>query len=254
MKKDKSLSSLFWVSLLCFLISSIFLAGCGKDAETEKKQALATQMKRPQVQGIKEFHEVLYPVWHSYLPEGNFQSIRNAIPEFKKATEMLMETELPQYYHTVKDDFENKKQNLALAVEKLDSVSQTGDDKQLPKAIEDMHTAFEQMARVLAPRIRELDEFHLVLYPLWHEALPNQDYQAVKTAIPPLEKRLNDLMRAQLPQQFKGIEPQFIEKREALRKAVEELALACRENKDKNILDKLTQMHQAYLELDKVFE
>lgn len=254
MKKHNSLWSLLWVSVLCGLISLVLLAGCEKKSEIKDEQPPVTEMKRPKIDGIREFHEVLYPVWHSYLPDGDYQSIRQAIPEFKRTTGILMETDLPQYYHTVKDDFETKRQNLALAVEELESVAQTGDDKDLAKAVEDMHTAFERMARVLAPRIRELDEFHLVLYPLWHQAMPNKDYQAVKAVIPSLEKRLADLMRAQLPQRFKGIEPQFLEKREALSQAVHELADVCRQDEDEKILDRLTQMHEAYRALDHVFE
>jgi hypothetical protein len=254
MKKCERLPLMFWVGLLGILTISIFLAGCGKETEIKKEQAPVTEMKKPGVTGIREFHEVLYPVWHSYLPAGNYKSIREAIPEFKRATKILREAELPQFYHNVKDDFENKRENLALAVEELESVAETDDDTKLAKAVEDMHTAFEQMVRVLAPRIRELDEFHLVLYPLWHQALPQKDYQAVKVAIPPLEKRLDDLMRAQLPQRFNDIKPKFIEKREALKRAVEELADVCRQDKDEMIIDRLTQMHQAYLELDEVFE
>lgn len=254
MRKSNTLLVVALVGLLCVLIISIFLAGCEKKSEIKDEQLPVTEMKRPKIDGMTEFHEVLYPVWHSYLPDGDYQSIRQAIPEFKRTTGILMETELPQYYHTVKDDFEAKRQNLALAVEELESVAQSGDDKKLAKAVEGMHTAFERMARVLAPRIRELDEFHLVLYPLWHQAMPNKDYQAVKAAIPSLEKRLADLMRAQLPQRSKGTEPQFLEKREALSQAVHELADVCRQDEDEKIFDSLTQMHEAYRALDHVFE
>ncbi len=48
-------------------------------------------MKKPEVIGIREYKEVLYPVWHSCFSQGDFQSIRNAIPEFKRATKILTE-------------------------------------------------------------------------------------------------------------------------------------------------------------------
>ena len=110
------------------------------------------------------------------------------------------------------------------------------------------------MARVLSPRTREIEQFHLVLYPLWHQALPDKDYQAIKAAIPSLEEKMDALMRAPFPQRFKALEPQFIQKREALKISVEELADVCRQNKEEKIIDKLTQMHEAYRELDQVFE
>jgi len=254
-RKSESLSIVGLVGVLCVLIISIFLAGCGKKTEIkEEEKTPVTEMKKPGVTGIREFHQVLYPVWHDYFPQGDFQSIRKAIPEFKEATKILTQAELPQFYHNVKDDFEAKRKNLALSVEKMESVAQTGDDKELAKAVEEMHTSFERMARVLAPRIRELEQFHLVLYPLWHQAMPNKDYQAIKAAVPPLESKMEALMQAQLSRRFSGIESQFVEKREALRLSVKDLAEVCRQNKDDKMIDKLTVMHDAYRELDQVFE
>lgn len=255
MKKSNTLSAVALLGFFCVLIISVFLAGCGKKTEIkEEEKTPVTEMKKPGVTGIREFHQVLYPVWHDYFPQGDFQSIRNAIPEFKRAAKILTEAELPQFYHTVKDDFETKRQNLASAVDKMESVAQTGDDKELAKAVEEMHTAFERMARVLAPRTKESEEFHLVLYPLWHQAMPDKDYQAIKAAVPSLESKMSALMQAQLSQRFRGIESEFVEKREALRLSVEDLADVCRQNKDEKIIDKLTVMHDAYRELDQVFE
>lgn len=254
MKKSKNMFLILLVSVLFLLSGLVFLAGCGKDTEIKEEQPPVTEMKKPGVTGIREFHEVLYPVWHDYFPQGDFQSIREAIPEFKRTTQMLMEAELPLFYHNVKDDFENKRKNLALSVDKLESIAQTGNDKELAKAVEEMHTAFERMARVLAPRTREIEQFHLVLYPLWHQAMPDKDYQAIKLAIPSLESKMDALMRAPLPQRFEVLETQFLKKREALKLSVEELADVCRQNKDEKIIDKLTQMHEAYRELDQVFE
>lgn len=251
MKKFIVLLTLFFVSVLSF---SVFFVGCKKEIQTKKEQTEVTEMKRPGVEGLKEFHEVLFPVWHEFLPNGDYESIRKSVPEFQKSKEILMKAELPLFYQHVKDDFEKKRENLALSIEKLDSVAQTKDDKKLEEAVENMHSAFEQMARVLAPRMKEMEQFHLVLYPLWHEAMPNKDYKAIKVAIPSLESKMDALMKAEIPEDFKDIEPPIIEKREALRKAVEDLANVCRKNKDKEIIDKLTQMHESYRALDEVFE
>ena len=136
MKKSKNLFLILLVIMLFLSSGSIFLAGCVKDTEIKEEQQPVAEMKKPTVSGIREFQEVLYPVWHDYFPQGDFQSIRAAIPEFKRTTQILMETELPLFYHNVKDDFENKRKNLALSVDKLESVAQTDDDKELAKAVE----------------------------------------------------------------------------------------------------------------------
>jgi flagellar motility protein MotE (MotC chaperone) len=251
MKKFGVLFTVFFVSVLSSLV---FLVGCKKEIQTKKEQTEVTEMKRPGVEGLREFHEVLYPVWHEFLPNGDYESIRKAVPEFKKSIEIVKKAELPLFYQHVKEDFEKKREELALSIEKLDSVAQTGDDKKLEEAVENMHSAFEQMARVLAPRMKEMEEFHLVLYPLWHEAMPNKEYQTIKDAVPSLENKMDALMKAEIPEDFKDIETRIIEKREALGKAVEDLANVCRKNKNQEIIDKLTQMHESYRALDEVFE
>jgi len=254
MKKSQLLFSVFFILFVFVLCFGCCFIGCKKESETPKQPASVAEMKKPRVEGLKEFHEVLFPVWHDFLPNGDYQSIRKSMPEFKRTLEILMKAPLPLFYQHVKDDYENKRQNLALAVGELDSVAQTGDDKQLETSVENMHGAFEQMVRVLAPRIKEMDEFHLVLYPLWHDAMPNKDYQAIKASIPSLESKIDALMKAELPEELKSIETRFTEKRESLRKAVEDLATVCRQNKDKEIIEKLTQMHESYRDLDGVFE
>jgi hypothetical protein len=252
MKKFEVLLTAFFIVVIATLVFGVF--GCKEETQAPKEQSPVVEMKRPGVEGLKEFHKVLFPVWHEFLPNGDYESIRKAVPEFKKSMEIVMKAELPLYYQHVKDDFEEKKERLALSIEKLDSVAQTGDDEKLKEAVENMHSAFEQVARVLAPRMKEIEEFHLVLYPLWHEAMPQKDYQTIKFAIPSLESKMDALMKAQIPEEFTHIEAQIIEKREALGKAVDNLANACRKNKDEEIIDKLTQMHESYRALDGAFE
>lgn len=254
MKKFEILSTLLLICFVSVLISSGFFAGCETETETKKEPAPVTEMKKPKVEGIDEFHEVLHLVWHSYLPDSDYQSIRETVPEFRKTLEILMKSDVPAFYQHVKDDFEKKRQNLALSIEHLDSVAQGGDDKELEKAVEGVHNAFVLMAYVLAPRIKEIEEFHLVLYPLWHYAMPSKDYPTIKAAIPSLESKMDALMKAQVPERLKDNETQFIEKREELRISVEELINVCRQDKDEKIIDKLTQMHERYRDLDEVFE
>jgi hypothetical protein len=252
MKKLEVLLMAFSIVVITTLGCGIF--GCKEETQAPKEQAPVAEMKRPPVEGLREFHEVLFPVWHEFLPNGDYESIRKAVPEFKKSMEIVMKAELPLYYQHVKDDYEKKREKLALSIERLDSVAQTKDDEKLAEAVENMHSAFEQMARTLAPRMKEIGDFHLVLYPLWHAAMPNKDYQAIKASIPSLENKMDALMKAQIPEEFADIEPQIIEKREALRESVEDLANVCRKNKDNEIMDKLTQMHESYRALDGVFE
>lgn len=216
--------------------------------------AQVTSMERPRVVGIREFHDVMAPVWHSLLPDGDYKAVREKIPEFKKSMELLLASEVPEYYMHVKDEFMARRLALAKAVAHLDTVAMGDNNDHLAVAVEEMHTAFEQMARVLAPRMREIDKFHLVLYPLWHQALPKSDFAAIKASLPLLQAKMDTLMNAPIPEQFKERGAIIIERRAELKKSVDELDLVCKEGKDDQIADKLTVMHESFRALDGAFE
>lgn len=140
------------------------------------------------------------------------------------------------------------------AVLDLEEKSKGDDDQALLLATENLHTAYAQLAFVFAPRVKELEEFHLVLYPLWHQALPDKNFKAIRDSAPLLQEKMDALMRVELSQRFKKIEPQFLERRKALRASVDELAKACGKKDDKRIEEKLDKMHTAYMDLDSVFD
>lgn len=233
-----------------FAVSSILAQTPAATPQTPQTQ----EMSKPRLEGLKEFHDVVYPVWHMAYAEKDYQAIKDAVPEFKEKMAVIEKAELPGFYRDKKDDYEKKREVLANAVLDLEEKSKGTDNEALLKATEDLHSAYEQLVRFFAPRVKELESFHLVLYPLWHEALPNKDYKAIKASTPALQEKMNVLMKVELPEKSKQIAPQFTEKRKALKASVDDLVKACNGKDSKKIEDKLAKMHTAYQELDAVFE
>jgi len=252
--KCKSMLMAMILGIIALMLPILALTEEKAEVKEEASCAQVTSMERPRVVGIKEFHDVMAPVWHSLLPDGDFKGVREKVPEFQKSLQILMEAEVPEYYMHIKETFDAKRQALALAVAKLDTVAQGDNNEQLAAAVEEMHTAFEQMARTLAPRMGEIDRFHLILYPLWHQALPKSDYAAIKATMPLLEAKMDTLLNAPIPERYKEIEASVVEKRAELKKSVNELVAACKEGKEEQIKDKLTVMHETYRALDGAFE
>jgi hypothetical protein len=241
------------VMFLSFLLVS-FVAVSSVLAQTTASTPQTQEMKKPSLEGLREFHDVVYPVWHVAYPEKDYQAIRDAVPEFKEKMEVIEKAELPGFYREKKDDYEKKREALAKAVLDLEEKSKGTDNEALLKAAENLHSAYEQLVRVFAPRVKELENFHLVLYTLIHEALPNKDYNAIKASTPALQEKMNLLMKAELPEKSKDITPEFSEKRKVLQASVNELVKACNGKDNKKIEEKLDKMHTAYQELDAVFE
>jgi hypothetical protein len=247
MNFNKKITILISIFFTVFIFSSIL-------AQTQTNTQKTAEMSKPRLEGLKEFHDILAPVWHTAYPDKNYQAIREAVPAFKEKMEVINKAELPGFFREKKGDFEKKREALSNAVLTLGEESKGNDNEALLKATENLHTAYEQLVRIFAPRVKELESFHLVLYPLWHEALPNKDFKAIISAAPALQEKVDTLMNVQLPEKLKEIAPQFIEKRKALKASVEELIKACNKKDNKKIEEKLDKMHTAYQSLDGVFE
>ena len=245
---------IFALILSLTLLVSLSMAETQEKATAPADSSHSMAMERPRIEGLREFHEVLRPVWHTFLPEGDYKSVREAAPLFSKSVEKIMKGELPSYFQHVKEAFEQKRQALVMATAKLDTVAKGTDDSLLAITVEELHTAYEQLVRVIAPRMMEIESFHLVLYPLWHQALPDSDYAAIKTAMPVLKAKMDTLMSAPVPEWLKDKETAISEKRAALKNAVDALGTACQTGSDADIKIKMTAMHESFRALDGVFE
>ncbi len=211
-------------------------------------------MERPRLDGLKQFHEVLAPIWHTYLPEKNYKAVRESVEPFKKAVDIIMNAPIPDFYQHKKEQIESGRKAILDAVAEFETTARGTDDAQLEKVSEKVHTAFENLARTLAPRMSEIDKFHLVLYPLWHQALPKSDWASIKATAPLLKAKMDSLVAAPVPEWAKEKEKVIIEQRASLEKAVNEFAAVCQAGKDAEIKDKLTLVHQHFMALDGVFE
>ncbi|SYZ72590.1 exported hypothetical protein [Candidatus Zixiibacteriota bacterium] len=211
-------------------------------------------MERPRLDGLKQFHDVVRPIWHTYLPEKNYKAIRESVEPFQKSVQILMEAPIPDYFQHKKEQIEAGRKAIADAIAAFDTVAKKNDDAELEKAVENAHTAFENLVRVISPRMAEIDNFHLVLYPLWHKALPASDWTSIKATAPVLRTEMDSLMAAPIPEWAKEKDQQINEQRTALNKAVTDFCETCKANKDEEIKDKLTILHQHFMALDGVFE
>jgi len=66
-------------------------------------------------------------------------------------------------------------------------------------AVEELHARFEDLTRLVRPVVKELDDYHVVLYRIYHHFLPDKDQAQLRKAAGELPERAAALKQAELP-------------------------------------------------------
>jgi hypothetical protein len=143
---------------------------------------------------------------------------------------------------------------LRRAVEAYDAAAKGADDKALLDAAEVLHARYEALVRILRPVLKEMDDFHRVLYVVYHTDLPAKDWAAVRAVAPELKSKAEAVAQATLPARLQA-------KSEAFAKAAGELVRAATvlaglgENAGGAAVEQAVQkLHGRYQDLEKIFD
>jgi hypothetical protein len=200
---------------------------------------------------MDDFHEVLAPLWHEAYPKKDFKAIREQAPLFQKKLFVLLRAPLPNNLEEEKlDSLFIKRQMLSFYVSQFGMAAADTVDSALASALEQMHGAYEELAKVFAVEIKELDSFHETLYFIWHDALPKKNYSAIKETVPVLKAEIDSLMKVSLPYGCTKNKEEFEKKRTALKDAVYQVALVCQKGTNQQIEEALNLMHEKFMELN----
>jgi len=96
----------------------------------------------------------------------------------------------------------------------------------LPACGEQSGSVPEVSPAELTAEVPELDAVHETMEPLWHEAFPAQDYEAIAAAIPQFEASLSALGEAELPGILQDKQTKWDEQKQLLMDSYEGLKTA----------------------------
>ena len=65
-------------------------------------------------------------------------------------------------------------------------------------AAEVLHAKYEMLVRTIRPVLKEMDEFHKVLYVVYHKDLPAKNWEAIRAAAPDLKAKAEAVTQAKL--------------------------------------------------------
>ena len=131
------------------------------------------------VPALNDFHEIIFPIWHTAYPAKDINALKRYVPQIKASMEAINNAALPGILKDKEADWKNQLKELNVAAENYYKASEGNDDEALLVAAEKLHFNFEMMNRVIKPVLKEIDDYHQILYIIYHKLYPDKKYDEI---------------------------------------------------------------------------
>jgi DNA mismatch repair ATPase MutS len=180
------------------------------------------------------------------------------LPEIQKGAAAVTKAELPGILREKKGLWESGVKNLNQTLVEYEAAVKSGNGDRLLSAAEQLHMRYEGLVRAIRPVLKELDDFHVVLYMLYHYYTPQSDLPKVRDAAAKLTERMATLEKATLPQRLAAKAESFNKARKQLAEAVIALDHTVKTDSEEKLKESLKSavdgVHGKYVALEKIFE
>jgi hypothetical protein len=233
------------ITLLVLLLSfgSVLLAEQIPDPETEST-----------VPELVEFHEVIYPIWHTAFPAKDYAALRGFLPAIEAGAAKINAAVLPGILREKKQAWDQAVAEFNLAVDAYRKAVAGSDDQALLDAAELLHMRYEMTFRAIRPVAKEVDAYHRVLYVVYHKYLPEKKYADICAAAPDMVAKAEAITKATLSPRLAAKAEAFQAAAARLLDETKALEAAGKTGLEKDIVALVGTVHGAYVALEKVFD
>jgi hypothetical protein len=98
----------------------------------------------------------------------------------------------------------------------------------------------------LSAQLPVLEEFHEVIYPLWHQAWPNKDYALIRELLPKVVTFTAQIEATPLPGILRDREEKWKQGVATLRTCTDKLSAAVKGGQEQAMLDAVEKLHSSY--------
>jgi hypothetical protein len=201
-----------------------------------------------------EYHEVIYPIWHTAYPEKNYEMLKEMVPEVNSGAEKIYTAQLPGILRDKQEEWDKGVAKLRSSVEKYNKAMQGTDEPEMLLAAEVLHSDFEMLVRIIRPVTKEVDEFHKVLYMIYHHHWPNKNMEEFGKAVDDLAMRADELANCVLPKWASDKSDSFKEQSQKLNDVTKKLKELKDSKADDAELEKAVEdVHDNYVALEGLF-
>jgi hypothetical protein len=204
---------------------------------------------------LSAFHEVIYPIWHTAYPEKNYAMLKEMIPEVNSGAEKIYSALLPGILRDKQEEWDKGVAKLRTSVEKYNLAMQRTEEAEMLSAAEVLHSDFEMLVRIVKPVTKEVNEFHKVLYMIYHHHWPNKNMEEFGKAVDDLDMRAGELANCVLPKWASDKSEPFAELSQKLYESTKNLKELKDSEADETELGKaIENVHDNYVALEGLFD
>lgn len=202
-----------------------------------------------------DFHEVIYPIWHTAYPEKNYSMLKEMVPDVNSGAEKIYTAVLPGILRDKQAEWDKGVTKFHSSVERYDKAMQGTEEAEMLKAAEELHSDFEMLVRIIKPVTKEVDEIHKVLYMIYHHYWPNKNVEEFNKAVDDLEMRADELNSCELPKWASDKSDEFKEQSQKLYDSAKQLKVLKDAKADDSEIEKaIENVHSNYVALEGLFD
>lgn len=216
--------------------------------------AQSPQETSPTVPALDSFHEVIMPMWHTAYPAKDYAALRKLAPEVEAGVAKIAAAKLPGILREKEAAWGKGIESLKSAGAAYTKAAAGKDDAALLAAAETLHTVYEKQVQVIRPVVKEMNDFHQVLYVVQHTHVPAKNWDAVCKVSGEFETKAAAIAKATLPKRVEAKASQFKASADSLVADAKALTAACA-TKQAAAIEKATEtLHSRYEGLGTIFE
>ena len=202
-----------------------------------------------------DFHEVVYPMWHTAYANKDYALFKQLLSDVNSGVEKIYTAQLPGILRDKEKEWNEGLDKLRSSVKNYNKECEENDEAAMLTSAEELHSNYEMLVRIVKPVTKEVDEFHKVLYMIYHHYGPNKNTEELSKAIDDLYMRADELKNCVLPKWATDKKDDFAKAADELYNSTKELKdLKDSKADDKDLNDGIEKVHTNYQKLEALFD
>jgi len=237
-----------------FVLILLVLVFCSFSNSFAQNEDHSTEINSS-VQELTDFHEVVYPMWHTAYPNKDYALFKQLLPDINSGVEKIYAAKLPGILRDKEKEWNTGLDKLRASVADYNKACKENNEANMLTSTEVLHSNYEMLVRIVKPVTKEVDEFHKVLYMIYHHYGPNKNTEELSKAVDDLMIRADELKNCVLPKWATDKKDDFAKAADELFNSTKELqGLKNSKADDKKIESAIENVHTSYQKLEALFD